>query len=542
MPARPSSGVVKRIAKRQSKTTSVYQESIYRAEKIYEACNPVQQKLIDDKSKRKAARCPRRSGKTYAASSLALHLGESKPGARILIVSLTLKSTKENYWTRGPGGIFAQDQKFDLGLKYNLTEHTWYHQNGSTGMLAGAETRADIEKLRGATAEADLIIVDECKSFSPLLFEELLRDVLIPGLMTRQGTLMLIGTPGNIPIGPFYEATEPTYRKKRYEGDEGVPTCLLYTGKVLQGKNKLWSLHTWTIQDNVAVPGQWEYALEIKEQNHWTDQTPVWRREYLGEWVTDTKELVYAFAAHRNTGAVLWEPDVLKYKPHGLNPDDGPWQLIMGLDFGYEDHNAIVLCAYSETKKELRHIYDFKQNHMTIDQFGMEIQATIERYGTPSVIVGDKGSLGGILYLQELNSRFGLGVIPAEKKEKYDHIELLNSDFASGRVKIIPDSDLDHELCALQWDLSKSDKERLVRTGKLREDPSCSNHLCDALLYLWRYCYHYWSESPAPHLHKDDPDYWRVKEREMIDKYREKLTRERELMDKIRGDVGDPWL
>ena len=194
----------------------------------------------------------------------------------------------------------------------------------------------------------------------------------------------------------------------------------------------------------------------------------------------------------------------------------------MGLDFGYEDMNAIVIAAYSEISKELRHVYDFKQNHMTIDEFGAEIQHTIELYGEPDVIVGDKGSLGGVLYLQELQSRFGLSIIEAEKREKYDHIELLNSDFYSGRVYIIAKSDLDHELCGLQWDLSKDSKARLTRTGKLKEDPSCANHLCDAFLYLWRYCYHYWSVPEAPTVERGTVEWFKEKERLSIEKLRQK--------------------
>jgi hypothetical protein len=529
-----SSGVVKKIVKQRSKKSSVYEESLDRAAKILDGCNPVQRRFIEDISKRKSGRCPRRSGKTFAASSMALHRGEAVPGSRILIISLTLKSTKENYWTRSPGGIHAQDARYELGIKFNLSAVTWEHQNGSKGMLAGAETRADIERLRGATAEADLIIVDECKSFPPALLVELIREVLEPGLMTRSGTLVLIGTPGAVPSGPFYEYTEPNYKVISSRYPEGRAKCRPYDGHPVKLRDQLYSLHTWTIQDNEAIAEQWENALAFKEQNGWGDDNPIWRREYLGHWITDTDELVYAFSKCKPQGTVTWIPNYSK-GVLGLDESEGPWNLIMGLDFGYEDANAIVLAAYSETLKELRHIYDFKQSHMSVDEFGAEIKYTIDRFGTPDIIVGDKGSLGGVLYIQELNSRFSLGIIEAEKREKYDHIELINSDFLSGRVKIIPDSALDQELCMLQWDLSKDDKKRLIRTGKLREDPSCANHLCDSLLYLWRYCYHYWSEASKGGVVKGTAEYFRQKERESIERYRNKLEAEHQLRESYYG-------
>src|SRR5688572_6974255 len=164
----------------------------------------------------------------------------------------------------------------------------------------------------------------------------------------------------------------------------------------------------------------------------------------------------------------------------------------MGLDFGFEDANAAVLAAWSETAKELRHVADFKSPHLTIDQFTDEIFRLIDHYGTPEVMIGDNGGLGKMV-IESLNQRYGLSIQPAEKREKNDHIELLNSDFWSGRIKVIPDTDLSDELTAHQWDLSKDSKERLARTGKLRESSRTQNHLCDAFLYLWRYCYHFWS-------------------------------------------------
>lgn len=529
MTKKTANPIIKKIVGARTRKSSVYEDSVERAQKVLDGCNPVQRRLIEDTSKRKAARCPRRAGKTFAAASLALYTGESRPGARILIISLTLKSTKENYWNRSPGGVFAQNDRYDLGIKFNNSNFSWEHQNGSKGMLVGAETRADIERIRGSTAEADLIILDECKSFPPALLTELIQDVVEPGLMTRGGTLMLIGTPGSIPKGPFYQYTEPSYR----DPDFDVPKCKLFDGKPLKLSQKLYSLHYWTIEDNLACRNeadpeldQWQNALSIKANRGWSDDNPTWRREYLGEWVTDIDELVYAYSKCLPFGKVTWKPDHERFGPTGLDPAEGPWNLIMGLDFGYEDANAIVLFAYSETLKELRHVYNFKQSHMTIDDFGNEIRHTIEIFGQPNIIIGDKGSLGGVLYVQELNSRFNLGIIEAEKREKADYQELLNSDFYAGRVKIILDSELDEELCALQWDLSKDDKSTLVRTGRLREDPSCSNHLCDAMLYSWRYCYHYWADAAPVAEDKQSVEYIRNRERESIERYKQRLSAE----------------
>lgn len=519
------SHLFQKLADRADAASSSREVRERRAAAIYEGCTKAQRVLLDSAKagyQYLSVRCPRRSGKSHGMTSLALWWGETHPNARILIISLTLKSTKENFWSGAPGGIIKQNHVYDLGLKFNHTDTVWVHENGSRGRLAGAETVADIERLRGAAAEADIAIVDECKSFAPELLNELIRDVLEPGLMTRDGILVLGGTPGSIPVGTFYEATDA-----RARNDGGGITCIpvmeengpAYGDIPEEQRKELWRLHTWTIQDNTAAPAQWRRALGNKKRQGWGDDHPTWRREYLGEWVTDATDLVYSWAGYKSKGEeyVTWRPEKSKDNPSGLPHDKGPWRFVLGIDLGYVDESALVLAAYSETIKELRHVYDFKQPGMTIDDFIDEVFSVIERYGRPDAIVADTAGGGSKMLVETLNQRYGLGIEDAKKTEKQDHIELLNSDFAAGRIKIIPGSDLAHELSGLQWDLSRESKMVLARTGRLREDPACPNHLCDALLYLYRYSYHFWSMAPDRPLDPGTTEWWAEYERKQLD-------------------------
>lgn len=465
-------------------------------------------------------------------TSLALWFGEMFPGARILIISLTLKSTRENYWAGAPGGIFYQNHVYGLNLTFNHTDSVWYHENGSRGRLAGAETRADIEYLRGAAAEADICIVDECKSFAPDLLAELIRDVIEPGLMTRDGFLVMGGTPGSIPFGPFYESTA---EQSRTEDEcehckKPHPTCIpideengpAYQCPVfIEDAADLPRLFTWTIEDNSCTDrtrNQWKRALKNKRKNQWADDHPTWRREYLGQWVTDATDLVYAWAGLRAAGKnVTWHPEPTKDNPAGLPLDKGPWHFVLGLDIGYVDESAFVLAAYSETVKELRHVYDFKKSEMIVEDFAEEVLSILDRFGVPEAIVADTGGGGAKILIETINARHGLGIIPAEKQDKPGHRELINSDFHSERIKVIPGTDLAHELAGLQWDLSRNSKMILARTGALKEDPTCPNHLCDALLYLHRYAYHFFSEIPAPRVEKNSTQWIREMERKALE-------------------------
>jgi hypothetical protein len=518
----------KRLADTASASSSDKQRWDERAAALLGGLNPKQQHPLESIAngfKYIAVRCPRRSGKSYCATSLALWYGEKFPGSRILIISLTLKSTRENYWAGAPGGIFKQNHDFGLNLKFNHTDSVWIHENGSRGRLAGAETRADIEYLRGAAAEADIAIVDEGKSFAPDLLRELVDDVLEPGLMTRDGVLVFAGTPGSIPVGPFYEATAETSRAENEDGII-VPTCIVavedaspvYESIPASARLDYWRLHTWSIEDNLKRPAQWKRALKIKAKNKWADDHPTWRREYLGEWVTDATDLVYAWSGCRASGKnVTWSPECTPENASGLPAELGPWHFVLGLDIGYVDESAFVLAAYSETVKELRHVYDFKKSEMLVDDFASKVLEVIDTYGLPEAIVADTGGSGAKMLIETINARYGLAIIPAEKRDKQAHWELINSEFHAEKIKIIPGTDLAHELAGLQWDLSRNSKLILARTGRLAEDPNCPNHLCDALLYLYRYSYHFWSEQPARRAEPGTVEYAREQEKAAIE-------------------------
>lgn len=508
-----------KIARRQKVVAAREEAHASRAQAILDGANPVQRDLILDPSLYLGLLCPRRAGKTFAMTSKVLHFAEMNPGSRILIISLTLKSTIENYWSGSPGGLFAQNFRYDLGLKFNHASHTWIHENGSRGLLAGAETKADIERLRGAAAEADICILDECKSFSPDHLDDLIENVVEPGLMTRNGILIMGGTPGSIPSGPFYEATCELARVG--EAEDARPTCVMWDRKKDPGLayakfsaeqiEELYSLHRWTVADNIAAPFQWKRALATKRRRSWDDDHPSWRREYLGEWVADDSDLVYSYARCKAASptSVTWQPDYAEGRNRtGLPSDRGPWHLVLGLDLGFVDDSAMVLLGYSETTQELRQVHEFKAPGMDAEVFALQVMDIVEGFSQPvEMIVADTAGGGSKMIIEMLNNRLGLAIQPAQKREKQDYIELCNADFNAGRIKLLPGSELETELCGLQWDLSHDSKVILSKTGRLREDPSCPNHLADAFLYIWRFSYHYWARANA-HQEEKYTDKW----------------------------------
>ncbi len=464
------------------------------ADSILASLLPHQLAVVKDPSGYKSALCPRRSGKSWTAMSYAFDQCLRKPGAQVVIVTLTLKSAKTIYW-------FEMQQfarQFGITLNFYINDLRIDFPNGSRMMMIGAENKQQIEKLRGG--KYDLVVIDEAKSYPPDVIRELIYEVVRPALMDRNGTLLMIGTPGNILSGTFFEATFPGHKDE----DGRLTSRNYYEPEPYWVNNPdkpyMWSRHFWSLEDNTTTPHAWGRALADKEMSGWTDDTPIWQREYEGKWVASEAAFVYAFASllHTDPDKVCWEPDFVNGNQFGL-PKDEEWHYVLGLDLGWEDDFAAVLGAYNPYDGNLYQVWEYKDNHQDVDQVALHIMHAIELAGKVDKIVADAGGLGKMV-IETLNRRHGLNIEPAEKREKNDFIELLNTDYHSGRAKILRHGDLSKEKQALQWDIGESSKAKMARTGRLKEHPSCPNHLADAWLYLWRFSYHYWQDD-RPTLH-----------------------------------------
>jgi hypothetical protein len=463
---------------------------------------PKQRAVVEDPSDRKAVLCPRRSGKSWCAMSYAVDVAARQANARVLICLLVLKQAKGIYWASLRDFL----NRYGIEAKPHLHELTYTLKNGSTIQLLGCESIQEVEKIRGQSF--DLVIIDECKSFNPDVLRELIHDVIEPTLDDRCGTLMMIGTPGNTLSGPFYWATA-LYYEVELTDEDGLKTKRPYSKCFAKPEqywldhpedDLFWSRHSWTRQDNVFLPKLWAQALRKKRANQWGDDHPTWQREYLGAWVPATGSYVYRY------GEVLLSAggkDRVQWKangkgPHGL-PEGHEWRFICGMDIGFEDDFAIVVAAYSLTDGCLYHVHDWKKNHQDYFQMAAEIGAVLQQFGPFDAMVADTGSGGAKTLIETLNRQFGYAIVAAEKREKFDYIEIMNGEFLSGRAKVLAGSSLDLELRTLQWLMEEDDdKSLLARTGKLKENPAQPNHLCDAWLYLWRFSHHHWAvDRPA---------------------------------------------
>jgi hypothetical protein len=504
-----------------------------RSRRMLAALTPKQRDFVLDPSPHVAGLCPRRAGKSYAGATAALALGEAQPGSISLIISLNKTQLRRLYWSGGPSGLFTLDRKYGCGIKFNNTFLSWEHQNGSIGYLLGCEDEEQLEVIRGL--EADLYLIDECKSFAPGKLTKLIDDIIDPQRSSRMGRVMMIGTPGFIMSGPFYEATCPDARSAPTEdAPQGKPLSVAAGEKDPYGRTPsedlLWSRHHWTLQDNTAKKHQWTEALKKKRQKQWADDDPTWLREYLGMWTYSADGLVYRYAEARRDGRANWVPDRTPKNISGLPQEGAPWRFVAGLDIGFEEPTAITVAAYSQRLRQFRHVWDESHPHLLPDDIEDMIRRLQERFGPFEKIFADGGN-NGKMVVKHLIGKGGFPLELVNKREKPDFIDLLNSALVRGEVQIVAadvayaqgwSSDLEHQLLTVAWDLGDGTKESLAKLGKLVEDPSVPNDTADSFLYCYRgSLHHFGGKQEAPPPNSDEA--FRLWQTSELKKYRARL-------------------
>lgn len=464
-----------------------------------------QRAFIEDPERFKVALCTRRAGKSYGIGLYLFREAILNPGVNCLYLARTRQSAKDMMFK----DVFRQiNDKYNLGARYNFVDLTITMPNGSVIHIAGADaTAGQMHKVVGKKYR--LVVIDECQYWSNNLWR-LIKEGLEATLIDNEGTICLMGVP-SAARAFFFEVSTKAIDPKT--GDE------LHPG---------WSIHKWSARDNPHMKARWDADLRRMLQ---TDPkftlTPTFRQQYLGEWVDDPDARCYRFDAEGDTNRVKVLPD---------NVGDYTW--LLGVDVGFSpDPMAFVVVGYKTDWSDrcLYVVHVHKEVEMMLDDvkaYVDELQLTwpITEY----VIDGANTNV-----FSELTKRLGIPFTAAKKQGKSEFIHLVTDDLMCGRVKVVGDEceDLPNEWMKLMWD----------RTVPSRPVPNeaCEDHLSDAFLYAWRYCYHYLRpQNSAPTEPVRGSDGWmatyekRLQER-LKQSYDQAKAIEREFGG--REDVGDGW-
>lgn len=380
-----------------------------------------QRAFVEDPSKQKAALVASRGGKSTGCMIYAAYMAEQYPGAVIpYIVPESKSHAKDMFWRP----LKQVNYDLQLGLAFKEQEGIIQFPNGCIIRLLGAHDEGSEARLRGVPFP--FAILDECKDFGGH-FDTLLKQAILPRLDDYDGTICLIGTPGNLLDGPFYNITR--------DDGHGDPA---------------WSVHRWGRNDNIHLDPAARDVYAIAAKRGIDPTSPYFRREYLGQWAADEAELAYPYDEKRNG----WSGHLA----HG--PE---WRYVIASDFGETDDFAIAVAAFAEGDPNLYFVETFNKAGLDILQQCDVTREFYERYQRRGSVVGlwgDGGGYGksGVTLLQ---NRYQLPIRAVEKKPGYKAtvIASMRGDFMSGRIKAVADTPLTREWGRVNRDLKTGNTE-----------------------------------------------------------------------------------
>lgn len=437
-------------------------------------CFDEQLSFIKDPARFKTAVCSRRSGKTIACAADLIDTALKHPKSKNLYITLSRANAKRILWPE----LLAINEEFKLMAHTNETELSMSFINGSIIYLSGAKDKTEIEKFRGLALKK--VYIDECQSFRAYI-QNLVDEVLSKALFDYAGTLCLIGTPGPVPAGYFYEASQSVN----------------------------WAHHAWTFFQNphIALKSGMSHQEVLQQDLDRTGLTiddATIQREVFGRWVTDSDSLVFKYDPTFNHYDRV--PDV-----------EGAWKFVIGVDIGFDDSDAIAVIGWNDRLKESYLIEEYVLDKSDITTLANEIEARIKKY-KPLKTVMDTGGLGKKI-AEELQRRRGIAVAAAEKSRKVEFIELLNDALRTKRFMARKHSRFAEDCLKVEWEEGK--KFQKV-SDKYHSD------ITDAVLYAYRESLH-WLYKPEPVKIKAGTQEWfKEEEARMEQEAQNRLQEKRE--------------
>lgn len=357
--------------------------------------------------------CTRRSGKTVGECAKLLDVALSQPDSVCLYITLSRINAKRLAWPI----LQRLNADWHLGGEALEGELCMKMPNGARIYMTGCADMSEVEKVRGLPLA--IVVIDEAQSFPTAMLERLIDEVIAPALMDFAGLLVLVGTPGPVPVGYFHAACH----------------------------SPQWRQFAWSVFDNPWIQrksGMSPQALleaELKRRGV-TVEDPVIRREWFGEWVLDPNSLVFQFDPKTNTRAPQ------EHTEH-----------VIGVDFGFDDADAIDVLGWSlDRSAEVDLVHEEVMPKQTITALCERVRWCWEKF-RPLKVVADTGGLGKKI-ADEISQRTGIPIEAADKLRKNEHIEWVNDAFRTHRLWVPADSRFAQDALLLEWDKSNPEKWR----------------------------------------------------------------------------------
>ena len=429
-----------------------------------------QRHVLRDKSKRIALFVGRRGAKTSTIVIAFLMYALLHDNIRLVFIGLTGEQAENAFLPHATQFMEALDIYEEQDYTFNKAERLFeFNETHSTISLKGYDTSyKEMDKILGGKCFA--VAIDECQNQTQDIEKAILYKIqpaVSDYLPVGGGLIFLAGTAGD------------------YMGDN-------FWYRLCSAPNHLgWSFHTWLDKENPYMLAAKQMEDTEFERQYGKDfrQLDWYKQQYLNQWITSGKRLVYQMD-NRN---LLGMPDCKTDKPSFQFLSDATYGL--GMDFGFSpDPMAFLVVAYNNRYSDkLFVVEEHKQNEMYVSDVSAKIRSLEQRYKF-AFMVADAGAQAKA-QVADLNANYGHCIIPADKPGKQAHQNTINSDLRSGNILIDPIAchQLINEMQNLIWDPIK-----LNTDNKREEKAGLANDLCDSLLYIHNHCRHLWYVAPKP--------------------------------------------
>ncbi len=454
------------------------QAAIYPEFTLEEFLFDKQIEFVRDQARFSVACCSVRAGKTVACAADLIHTAITMPGTLSLYITLARTSAKAIAWP----DILRINREYGLGGVPNQSELTMHFPEFDSWIrLYGGNEEAEIEKIRGLSNVA-LIYIDEAQAFRQHI-RDLVENIVTKRLYDTNGRCRMIGTPGPIEAGYFYDCTQ----------------------------SPGWSQHRWTMFDN-----PWLLKKSGKTPQELTDadcarrgvtlDDPAIQRENYGRWKQDPNALLLNYDREKNHYDEL---------PRGV------YTYLLGIDLGQRDYNFLSVLAFSDTSATTYLVEEKATANQLTDHLGRDIRELQTRYSFSKMVV-DTGGLG-LAIAEDLKARYALPLDAADKREKMASYAVLNNALRNGTFKAKHTSLFAQDCNLLERDDEKSTPERLVVKGH--------SDAVDACLYPFKFSPAYTYVPPPIQPKPGTPEYDQKVERDLREHLTDRLRKEQQLKD-----------
>lgn len=391
--------------------------------------------FVRDPERFATAVCSVRAGKTTACAADLIDTCHQMPGTTQLYITLARSSAKRIVWPE----LHNLNRVFDLGGISNEVDLSFKFGRSIIYCL-GANNAGEIEKVRGLSNVA-LAYIDESQLLRSYI-KELCEDILVKRLYDTNGRLRLIGTPGPVPSGYFFDATN----------------------------SAKWSHHAWTLHANPWIERKSGITVarliqQDCDRKGVTLDDPSIQRECFGRWVLDSNSLLLEYKAERN---------------HYDNLPKGTWNYVLGMDFGFEDADAFSVLGWQDHSPATYLVEEVIAAKQTYEQMVENFDRLMKKYPF-SKVVADPGG-GGRKLIESLRLRYPVPMEAADKLGKIANYGLLNNALRTGHFHAKKDSRFAQDCNLLERDKDKSTPDKTIVKGH--------SDAVDSALYAFR-------ESPA---------------------------------------------